>query len=134
MADYVTKVRTADGDKQIDYNALANLPDLTVYATKTEVNAVSTDYTATIKSTDWSESNSVFVASVTVTGITKNDTPIVDLNASGLYTNKSNYEAAVDAFSKIAYIATDTNLLKCYTTAGATKPAVNIPLKIKVVR
>ncbi len=28
MADYITKVRTTDGDKQIDYNALANLPDL----------------------------------------------------------------------------------------------------------
>lgn len=28
MADYITKVRTIDGDKQIDYNALANLPDL----------------------------------------------------------------------------------------------------------
>ena len=28
MADYVTRVRTDKGDKQIDYNALANLPDL----------------------------------------------------------------------------------------------------------
>lgn len=27
MAKYVTKVRTEDGDLQIDYNALANLPD-----------------------------------------------------------------------------------------------------------
>lgn len=26
MADYITKIRTTDGDKQIDYNALANLP------------------------------------------------------------------------------------------------------------
>lgn len=26
MADYVTKIRTANGDKQIDYNALANKP------------------------------------------------------------------------------------------------------------
>ena len=29
MAEYVTKIRTNEGDKQIDYNALANLPDLT---------------------------------------------------------------------------------------------------------
>lgn len=28
MADYVTKVRTSTGDKQIDYNALANLPTI----------------------------------------------------------------------------------------------------------
>jgi len=27
MSDYITKIRTIDGDKQIDYNALANLPD-----------------------------------------------------------------------------------------------------------
>lgn len=26
MADYITRIRTADGDKQIDYRALANLP------------------------------------------------------------------------------------------------------------
>ena len=28
MPQYITKIRTEDGDKQIDYNALANLPDL----------------------------------------------------------------------------------------------------------
>lgn len=28
MSQYVTKIRTDQGDKQIDYNALANLPDL----------------------------------------------------------------------------------------------------------
>lgn len=28
MADYVTKIRTSTGDKQIDYNALANLPNV----------------------------------------------------------------------------------------------------------
>lgn len=27
MADYITRIRTISGDKQIDYNALANLPD-----------------------------------------------------------------------------------------------------------
>jgi hypothetical protein len=29
MADYVTRIRTTEGDKQIDYNALANLPPST---------------------------------------------------------------------------------------------------------
>lgn len=28
MADYITKIRTLDGDKQIDYNALANKPSI----------------------------------------------------------------------------------------------------------
>ena len=30
MSDYITKIRTADGDKQIDYKGLANLPTPTV--------------------------------------------------------------------------------------------------------
>ena len=29
MAGYITRIRTTDGDRQIDYNALANLPVLT---------------------------------------------------------------------------------------------------------
>lgn len=28
MADYIKRIRTSDGDKQIDYEALANLPDI----------------------------------------------------------------------------------------------------------
>ena len=28
MADYITKIRTSSGDKQIDYNALANKPTI----------------------------------------------------------------------------------------------------------
>ena len=28
MGDYIKKIRTNEGDKQIDYNALANLPEL----------------------------------------------------------------------------------------------------------
>lgn len=34
MADYVTKIRTEDGDKQIDYEALANLPQADTTLTK----------------------------------------------------------------------------------------------------
>jgi hypothetical protein len=35
MAEFVTRIRTEDGDKQIDYNALANLPDLSAVAKHT---------------------------------------------------------------------------------------------------
>ena len=34
---YVKRIRTADGDLQIDYNALANLPDLDKKADKTDI-------------------------------------------------------------------------------------------------
>ena len=44
MANYIKKIRTVDGDKQIDYEALANKPDLTKFATKTDLsNAVLAD-------------------------------------------------------------------------------------------
>ena len=33
MAKYITKIKTVEGSKQIDYNALANKPDLSKYAT-----------------------------------------------------------------------------------------------------
>lgn len=136
MAEYVTKIRTSQGDMQIDYAALANLPDLTVYATKTEVAAVSTDYTVTIPATGWAKgTNGAYSISVTVNGIKADDTPIIDLNTASLYTNQTTYENTVDAFSKIVYIETGTNLIKCYTSVGATSaPAVAIPIKIKVVR
>lgn len=42
MAQYVTKIRTNVGDIPIDYNALANLPDLSIYATKKSVADVNT--------------------------------------------------------------------------------------------
>lgn len=31
-SEYITAIRTASGDKQIDYEALANKPNLSVYA------------------------------------------------------------------------------------------------------
>lgn len=37
MADFIKKIRTADGDKQIDYNALANLPDLSQKVNKSDI-------------------------------------------------------------------------------------------------
>ena len=38
MSDFITKVRTATGDKQIDYNALANKPDLSGFAKTDDIN------------------------------------------------------------------------------------------------
>ena len=43
QAEYVTAIRVADGtDKKIDYNALANLPDLDEFATLTQLNGFAT--------------------------------------------------------------------------------------------
>ena len=50
MADYITAIRTVDGDKQIDYNSLANLPDLSALGGDEYVTTGGTGeaYTATI--------------------------------------------------------------------------------------
>lgn len=41
MAEYVTGISTAEGTKQIDYNSLANLPDLAF--TPEKIGAISTN-------------------------------------------------------------------------------------------
>lgn len=41
MAQYVTKIRTKDGDLPIDYNSLANLPPLEDFVTSAEISEVS---------------------------------------------------------------------------------------------
>lgn len=46
MPEYVTKIRTIDGDKQIDYNALANLPEQK-YTTAEQTKLASIDEGAT---------------------------------------------------------------------------------------
>lgn len=40
-ANYIKKIRTAEGDKQIDYEALANKPNLSNYATKEDLTGAS---------------------------------------------------------------------------------------------
>lgn len=56
MAEYITKIRTESGDKQIDYNALANLPTsdttLSVPGMFADAEAVGKDISDLTKSTD----------------------------------------------------------------------------------
>jgi hypothetical protein len=64
MNEYITKFRTKDGDKQVDYNSLANLPDLSIYASKLEA-AKMQNYSYVMKS--FSEFTLVTVSPNTVT-------------------------------------------------------------------
>lgn len=45
MAQYITKIRTESGDMQIDYNALANLPDLKHTHTPSSIGAADAKHT-----------------------------------------------------------------------------------------
>lgn len=58
MSEYITRIRTATGDRQIDYNALANKP-----FKMTTVN---------LFADDWVGVNSPFSQMVTINGITAN--------------------------------------------------------------
>lgn len=58
MSEYITRIRTATGDRQIDYNALANKPLKMT--------------TVSLLSENWVGANSPFSQTVTVSGITSN--------------------------------------------------------------
>lgn len=58
MSEYITRIRTATGDRQIDYNALANKPLKMT--------------TVSLLSDNWVGANSPFSQTVTVSGITSN--------------------------------------------------------------
>lgn len=57
MADYIRAIRTKDGDKQIDYNALANLPAIRV----AEI---------TLRASAWAGTTDPYSQVVTIEGIT----------------------------------------------------------------
>lgn len=58
MSEYITRIRTTRGDRQIDYNALANKP-----LKMTTIN---------LFATDWVGTNSPFNQTVSITGVTAN--------------------------------------------------------------
>lgn len=58
MSEYITRIRTATGDRQIDYNALANKP-----FKMTTIN---------LFADDWVGTNSPFSQIVAVSGVTSN--------------------------------------------------------------
>lgn len=89
--------------------------------------ATTTVYTATLDTT-WSGATAPYSKTVTVTGISATDTPIVDVVMSGTYTTD---EARIEAWGYIYRITTAANSITLYAT---DKPTVSLPIQIKVVR
>lgn len=152
MPKYVTKVRTEDGDLQIDYEALANLPkpDTTLSKSgsfadakvvgdqidyiKNEMGetiskkAETAVYTGTFKSSGWSSSKP-YIQTITVSGILFTDTPFVDVDL----TDVSDGTDIIDAWMCVGRVtATADNEIVGY--CYEEKPTVNIPIILKVVR
>jgi hypothetical protein len=102
---------------------------LKIAANTWQLNKVSqtTDLTGTILTTDWSGSAPA-TATVTVNGLTANDSPIADLVLSSTY---ANWEAEEEAWAFIKKATTGTNQI---TFSASEVPEVNLNFTVKVVR
>lgn len=85
-------------------------------------------YTATI-STSWTGSSVPYTQTVTVTGITSTDTPIVDVVLSS---TTSTALSQLEAWGCVSKITTGTNQITI--TCLEDKPTTAIPIQLKVVR
>ena len=103
-------------------------PDATNDKVTISADNPSTTYNATI-GTEWAGNEAPYTQTITITGITVNDTPIVDI-----ITNNSDYEALttqLEEFGSIYRITTAANSITVYTTKKTT---VEIPIQLKCVK
>lgn len=91
------------------------------------IDKVPVNYTATITTT-WSGSAAPYSQAITVTGITANDNPIVDVTMSGTYATDKTRETE---FGKIYRIVTAANKITVY---AHEKTTASLPIQLQVVR
>lgn len=106
----------------------ADLADGSVVASKIGNGAVSQTFTATITAAGWAGDAAPYTNEVTVTGLTADDNPFVDMIASSAFETA---ETEIEAFANIYRMVTAENKLTVY---AAEKPTVDIAIQIKVVR
>lgn len=85
------------------------------------------EYAATISPT-WTGSTAPYTQEITVTGITANDKPIVDVTMSGTYATD---QTRFVEWGKIYRIVTTTNKIIIYATEKTT---ATLPIQLQVVR
>lgn len=90
--------------------------------------AITKTYTATL-STSWSGSSAPYTQTVTVSGITSSDTPIIDVVLSS---TTSTALSQLEAWGCVSKITTSTNSITA--TCLEDKPITAIPIQLKVVR
>jgi hypothetical protein len=91
--------------------------------------AVVNDYTTTIPSTSWGGSTNAFTKTVSLSGITSSDKPIIDLDVSGI--SAGSVAAAQTEWGKVYRAVTGTNEIVFY---ALTVPTVDLPITVKVVK
>lgn len=97
-------------------------------ATLAQLGHVNHSVLTTTLSTVWTGTEAPFTKTQTVTGLLATDTPIVDVVMSGTFATD---EARQEAWAGIYRITTADNAITLYATE---KPAVELPIQIKVVR
>jgi len=85
-------------------------------------------YTATIQAANWSGSEAPFSQSVSVSGILSTDTPIIDVVMSGTYGTD------IERSSQWNYVYRAVTGANSITFYAKTKPTIDLPIQIKVVR
>lgn len=103
-------------------------PDATSDKVTISADNPSTTYNATI-GTEWTGDAAPYSQTITVTGITENDTPIVDI-----IPNNSDYEALttqLEEFGNVYRITTAADNITVYATEKTT---VEIPIQLKCVK
>lgn len=85
-------------------------------------------YSASLLSTGWTGDAAPYAQEVTVTGITAADTPLVDIVQTG---TEATDEPMREAWGVVTRIVAGAGKITAY---ASEKPAVNIPIQLKVVK
>ncbi len=85
-------------------------------------------YSGTLYASDWSGSSAPYSQTVTISGITSNDRPIVDVVMSGTYGTDQQRQ---EQWAFIYRVVTGTNSITFYAT---DKPTIDIPFVVIVMR
>jgi hypothetical protein len=91
--------------------------------------AVVNDYTTSIPSTSWGGSTNEFTKTVSLSGITSSDKPVIDIDLSGI--SAGSVAAAQKEWAKVYRAVTNTNEIVFY---ALTVPTIDIPVLVKVVK
>jgi hypothetical protein len=114
-----------DGIETVDLSLTAHKAER---ATLTELAHVNHGTLTTTLDTIWAGTVAPFSKAQTVTGILASDTPIIDIVMSGTFVTD---EARAEAWGYIYRAVTSANTI---TFHAMEKPAVALPLQIRVVR
>ena len=103
-SEYINKIRTKDGAKQINYNALANLPDLTLKADKTIINdSIETEVTIT----ELSDNTEMAYGEVTSISVTFPASVALDYTSSIIFSTPATLPENYSTFPSDVYFKGD---------------------------